>query len=203
MRIVVTIQNKNEQLSLKKKAEEVDMKRIMFFAVILAFVIFAGPRTAKTDPPGKSKPFDTVTVDNDNTNPIPVVNVSGAVQPFQGTLDVQIMYPSDRGHAELEIEEEGKQLVIEHVSASVYGAQGQQYMAWITCGAPYWLVLTHQITWESGGDAWDIFTANQPLRAYLPGSGKIHFEVLRKVPAPGELPVDSHLTISGYLVDLP
>lgn len=179
------------------------MKKIAILLISLALAVLAGSTTAKADPPGQSKPFETVTVDNDAANPIPVLPMNGAVQPFQRTLNVQIAYPDDRGHAELEIDEEGKRLVIEHVSARVEGAVGQQYSAWVTCGAQYWLVLTHQITWESGGDAWDIFHANQPLRAYVNGSGKIHFEVLRRVPVLDELPVDSYLTVSGYLVDLP
>ena len=178
------------------------MKRIIICGILLALPLFVNPAVAKTDPPGQSK-FTTVTVDNDTTNPVPVIDVTGAVQPFQETLSLEIFYPSDRGHAELAIEAEGKQLVIEHVSASVHGAVGQQYAAWITCGAQYWLVLTHQMTWESGGSAWDIFHANQPLRAYLNTPGKIHFELLSKVPTVDELPVDASLTVSGYLVDLP
>jgi hypothetical protein len=198
------------------------MKKIMHFTLMLAFVIFASPAAVKSEPPGHALPFDTVTVNNEATNPVPVFNVDGnavtvdnaninpvpvvdlmrALRPFQETLDLEIT----SGHigtkdffVPLPVEPKYRQVVIEHVSAYVSGPQGQEHSVSMTFGgATYWLVLTFQQTWNVS----DIFHANQPMRAIVTAPGPIRFSVSTYPPITDES-VEAYATICGYFVDLP
>jgi hypothetical protein len=67
------------------------MKRVILFSFVLVIVIFVSPAAVNSGPPGQAKPFDNVTVQNANIDPVPVVDLLRALGPFQETLPYNSM----------------------------------------------------------------------------------------------------------------
>ena len=145
----------------------------------------------------------SVEVANTAANPLPLVNVNDARQPFQTRLTFNIDPGSTQNEAGFDVPA-GKRLVIEHASARVQGPAGQQFVAQIqtrvfpngSATGVHWLVLTHQGTFSGI----DVFTSNHDMRVYAEPSVPNTRYIVTRTDLTGTAFAEA--TISGYLVNL-
>ena len=143
-----------------------------------------------------------VLIGNTDAEPVPIVDLHDAREPFQRRLTLNIDPGSTQSQVGLDVPA-GKRLVVEHVSSRVQGPAGERYMAQFTThvfgstpgGAANWLVLVYQGTFSGS----DVLTASHDMRVYADNSFPSAQFVVTRTGIAGS--TFAELNVSGYFVD--
>ena len=147
-------------------------------------------------------PGATVNIGNMETNPVPVLDVNNAMQPFTRNLYADLNEGATEGASESFMVPFYKRLVIEYVTLRGVVPSGQKMAAILFTGIagsevlPNNLVLTEQGMFGTR----DRFVASLPMRAYADAGTTVSFNIYRNESGGSG---SAALTISGYLVNVP